>query len=138
MTIHGQLSRIYRQPLNVMSLAAGLLLVNAVLAFPQNAPPSKASPSNEQSKNSTNATLPRGQKLMLKDGGFQLIREYKIEGDRVRYYSLDSLQWEQMPADLVDWDKTKSVEAEEAKHDAAAVAKVKSLEAQRQARTARY
>src|SRR5579871_4172476 len=77
--------------------------------------------------------LPRGKKLMLKDGSYQLIREYKIEGDRVRYYSLDTADWEEIPADLVDWDKTKSVEADEAKQDASAVAKVKTEEKQRQA-----
>ena len=70
---------------------------------------------------------------MLKDGSFQLIREYQIEGDRVRYYSLDSLQWEEMPADLVDWDKTKKIEADQAKQDAATVATVKSQESERQA-----
>ncbi len=72
---------------------------------------------------------------MLKDGGFQLVREYSVEGDRVRYYSIDSAQWEEMPADLVDWEKTKTVAGEEAKRDAAAVAKAKSQEVARQAQT---
>src|SRR5580704_13714174 len=115
MAIHGQPARIRRRPLGLISLAAGLLL-NPNFAFPQKAPPSKASPAaNQQSKSSSTAALPRGKKLMLRDGSFQLVREYQIEGDRVRYYSLDSLQWEEMPADLVDWDKTKSVAADEAK-----------------------
>jgi hypothetical protein len=70
---------------------------------------------------------------MLKDGSYQLIREYKVEGDRVRYYSIDASDWEEMPADLVDWDKTKSVASDEAKGDASAVAKVKSEEKQREA-----
>jgi hypothetical protein len=70
---------------------------------------------------------------MLKDGGFQLIREYKVEGDRVRYYSLDSGQWEEKPAALVDWDATHKVEAEEAKRDAAIVAKVHTREEQQHA-----
>lgn len=70
---------------------------------------------------------------MLTDGSFQLVREYKIEGDRVRYYSLDSSQWEQMPASLVDWDATKKVEAEEAQRDAAMVAKVHKQETGRAA-----
>ncbi|MGH9648677.1 MAG: hypothetical protein ACRD4E_17890, partial [Bryobacteraceae bacterium] len=34
-------------------------------------------------------TTSRGQKLVLKDGSFQLVREYAVQGDRVRYYSLD-------------------------------------------------
>jgi hypothetical protein len=84
----------------------------------------------EQEKSSTNATpnLPRGKKLILKDGNYQLVREYKVEGDRVRYYSVDSRQWEEMPASYVDWDATHKVEAEEAKVDAAEVGKVRARE----------
>lgn len=65
---------------------------------------------------------------MLKDGDYQLVREYHVEGDRVRYYSMDSRQWEEMPKELVDWDATHKVEAEQAKTDAATVAKVHALE----------
>jgi len=72
--------------------------------------------------------LPRGKKLILKDGDFQLVREYKVEGDRVRYYSVDSRQWEEIPVTLVDWEATRKVEAEEAQADKARVAKVHSLE----------
>jgi hypothetical protein len=70
---------------------------------------------------------------MLTDGSFQLVREYKVEGDRVKYYSLDSSQWEQIPVSLVDWEATKKVEAEEAQRDAAIIAKVKTQEVARQA-----
>src|SRR5689334_13883842 len=31
--------------------------------------------------------LPKGKKLILTDGTFQIVREYHREGDRVRYYS---------------------------------------------------
>ncbi|HTA44530.1 MAG TPA: hypothetical protein VK789_18915 [Bryobacteraceae bacterium] len=41
-------------------------------------------------------------KLYLKDGSFQLVREYKVDGDRVRYYSVDRSDWEEIPVDLVD------------------------------------
>ena len=75
--------------------------------------------------------LPRGKKLLLKDGSYQLVREYKIEGDRVRYYSLDSSSWEAMPADLVDWDATKKAEADQAQRDATLAAKVEAQEAAR-------
>lgn len=57
--------------------------------------------------------LPNGKKLYLKDGSFQLVREYQVEGDRVRYYSLDSQQWEEMPEAMVDWTATKKEEAKE-------------------------
>ena len=74
------------------------------------------------------SVLPRGKKLMLKDGGFQLVREYKVEGDRVRYYSLDRSQWEEIPTAMVDWDKTKEVVGEQAKSDEALVSKVHTQE----------
>src|SRR3984885_2143714 len=47
-------------------------------------------------------------KLYLKDGSYQLVREYKVENDRVKFYSLDRDGWEEVPAALVDLDKTKA------------------------------
>lgn len=74
------------------------------------------------------SALPRGKKLVLKDGSFQLVREYQIQGDRVRYYSLDTGSWEFVPTNLVDWDATKKLEAEETQRDAAVVGKVHAQE----------
>ena len=101
-------------------------------------PVAGGSPHQTPSEQATSAsqaapTLPRGKKLILKDGSFQLVREYRIEGDRVRFYSLDSSQWEEIPQALVDWDATKKLEAQEAQHDAALVARVHSQEEARQA-----
>jgi hypothetical protein len=76
-------------------------------------------------------TTPRGQKLMLKDGSFQLVREYAVHGDRVRYYSLDRSQWEEIPADLVDWDATGKAAAQEQQRETAIVAKVHNQETAR-------
>ncbi len=76
---------------------------------------------------------PRGKKLVLKDGNYQLAREYHIEGDRVRYYSPDSGQWEEMPAALVDWDATHKLEAEEAKRDAAVLSNAHATDTARKA-----
>lgn len=45
-------------------------------------------------------------KLYLKDGGFHLVREYKVEGDRVRFYSVERSEWEEIPAELVDLKRT--------------------------------
>ena len=45
-------------------------------------------------------------KLYLKDGGFQLVREYQVDGDRVKYYSVERSDWEEMPAGLVDLKRT--------------------------------
>lgn len=70
---------------------------------------------------------------MLKDGSFQLVREYQVEGDRVRYWSIDDSQWEELPVAMVDWDKTKAVEAEEAEHDNELVSKLHKIDAERKA-----
>jgi hypothetical protein len=85
----------------------------------------------QSSGNPATPVFPRGKKLFLKDGSFELVREYQIQGDRVRYYNLDSSSWEIMPADLVDWDATKKAEAVEAKREAALNAKVQTQEAER-------
>jgi len=51
-------------------------------------------------------------KLYLKDGGFHLVREYQVQTDRVRYYSVERGQWEEIPLDLVDLKRTESEVAE--------------------------
>jgi hypothetical protein len=55
-------------------------------------------------------------KLYLKDGGFHLVREYQVQTDRVRYYSVERSQWEEMPLDLVDLMRTESELAERQAH----------------------
>src|SRR5262249_48813737 len=36
------------------------------------------------------------------------VREYKVEGDRVRYYSVERSEWEEIPAELLDLKRTES------------------------------
>ena len=48
-------------------------------------------------------------KLYLKDGSYQLAREYKVEGDRVKFMSADRDEWEEIPVSLVDLEKTQAV-----------------------------
>jgi hypothetical protein len=50
-------------------------------------------------------------KLYLKDGSFHLVREYQVQSDRVRFYSVERSEWEEMPLGLVDLDKTRSEES---------------------------
>jgi hypothetical protein len=45
-------------------------------------------------------------KLYLKDGGYQVVREYKVQTDRVRYYSIERSDWEEIPLELVDLPRT--------------------------------
>jgi hypothetical protein len=47
-------------------------------------------------------------KLYLKDGTYHIVREYQVEPDRVRFYSVERSQWEEMPLDLVDLKKTEA------------------------------
>lgn len=45
-------------------------------------------------------------RLYLKDGGYHLVREYSVQDDRVRYYSVERADWEEIPLDLVDLKRT--------------------------------
>ena len=59
--------------------------------------------------------LGRNHRLILKDGTYQMVRQYQIVGDRVRYLSQERGEWEELPANLVDWDATRKWEQEHAK-----------------------
>ncbi|MBS1858809.1 MAG: hypothetical protein JST11_25790 [Acidobacteria bacterium] len=62
-------------------------------------------------------------KLYLKDGSYQIVREYKVQTDRVHYYSVERSQWEDIPLDLVDLKRTET-EAADRKAQLEADAKV--------------
>jgi hypothetical protein len=47
-------------------------------------------------------------KLYLKDGTYQVVREYQIQTDRIHFYSLERSDWEDIPLDLVDVKRTES------------------------------
>jgi hypothetical protein len=82
--------------------------------------------------NAADARSTRGQKLVLKDGSFQMVRSYEKNGDRVRYFSLERGAWEEIPASLVDWDATAKAEKATTAADDALAAKIhKQEEAQR-------
>ncbi len=47
-------------------------------------------------------------RLYLKEGDYQIVREYQVQGDRVRYYSTERGDWEEIPLTLVDLKKTET------------------------------
>lgn len=71
----------FRQFPSLVSLAVALL----TLAAAQESPPSR---------------------LILKDGSYQLVTKYEVKGDRVRYFSSEREDWEELPNSLVDWPAT--------------------------------
>lgn len=113
------------------SLCVGAICGVGPTPSPQQAEP--AAGTAQQATATQNEPAPRGKKLVLKDGSFQLVREYRVEGDRVRYFSLDSMQWEQLPGALVDWDATHKAEEAQAQADQSLVEKVHREEEARKA-----
>ncbi len=47
-------------------------------------------------------------RLYLKEGGWHMVREYQVMEDRVRYYSTERSDWEEIPLELVDLKRTEA------------------------------
>ena len=79
------------------------------------------------------------QRLILKDGSYQSVTKYEVNGDRVRYFSAERGEWEEVPKAMVDWDATKKYEEGRLTGSPVpeAVELDKELEAERQAAEAR-
>jgi hypothetical protein len=61
--------------------------------------------------NGGSGNIAQGKKLVLKDGNFQLVREYQRNGERVKYFSTERGDWEEIPAAMVDWEATAKAES---------------------------
>jgi hypothetical protein len=81
----------------------------------------------------------QARRLILKDGSYQSVTKYEVHGDRVRYFSAERGEWEEVPNSLIDWDATDKFEQgrEQNKVAPEAVELDKELEAERKAEQAR-
>src|ERR1017187_3914201 len=84
-------------------------------------------------------TPTQAHRLILKDGSYQSVTKYEIYGERVRYFSAERGEWEEVPKALIDWDATDKFEQgrEQGKFAPEAVDLDKELDAERKAEQAR-
>lgn len=111
----GRVSLLIRSPYFLCIVLVGLacLFANAPVRGQDGSqqPASQSSKQTASTPSSTPSDATHGKKLILKDGTYQVVREYTRNGDRVRYFSEERGDWEELPASMVDWDATAKDEA---------------------------
>jgi hypothetical protein len=123
-----------------LATSIALLVVTSVLAASpgtqaqqQIQGPATPSPAIADKKPSKPEVVDREKKLVLKNGTFQLVREYQRTGERVRYFSAERGDWEEIPAAMVDWDATAKSAAATAKEQEALLKEVHRVQEEQRA-----
>jgi hypothetical protein len=116
----------------LMSWCAGR---TSAAPLPQDSSQTKQGTAGTAADSGASGPLLKGKKLVLKDGSYQLVREYQRNGDRVRYFSTERGAWEEIPAAMVDWEATKKAEKLDEQINNALVKQVHIQEAAANAQT---
>ncbi|HVB36826.1 MAG TPA: hypothetical protein VND42_06260 [Candidatus Acidoferrales bacterium] len=108
------------------AIFATIVFLVGVLVIWPNCAVAQQKPASSSQEQPADSSVPKGKKLVMKDGTSQIASSYQVQGDRVRYFSVERGEWEEIPAAMVDWDATKKAQAEDAKQAAALDEKVKA------------
>ena len=114
----------------VWLLAVLLLGVCALVSLVHAQAPAKGGPAPSTAP--VPGPNPEIKRLILKDGSYQPLVRFDVQGDRVRYLSAERYEWEELPFSLIDWAATEQY-AREHSGQVRVSAEAKAIDAEVQA-----